>query len=68
MIHAQIVTDELPYGLKETAGTSANGQNVITLPAPDRAMIAQEDSINDSQPEKHLSGKRSFSSKTCCMA
>jgi hypothetical protein len=68
MIHAQIVTDELPYGLKGTAGTSANGQNVITLPAPDRAVIAREDSINDSQPEKHLSEKLSFNNKTCCIA
>jgi hypothetical protein len=50
-LHAQITTDEMPYGLLNvTAVAKANKQNVITLPAPDRAMIAQEDSVNDSQP------------------
>ena len=50
-LHAQIVTDEMPYGLLNvTSGTSAGGQNVITLPAPDIAALAQEDSINDTQP------------------
>jgi hypothetical protein len=47
IIHAQIVTDERPYGLQVTSGTGAGGQNAITLPTPDRAMIAREDSISD---------------------
>jgi hypothetical protein len=42
----------MPYGLMNiTAGVQAGKQqNVITLPTPDRAVIAREDSINDSQP------------------
>ncbi|MDR2764046.1 MAG: trypsin-like peptidase domain-containing protein [Tannerella sp.] len=50
-LHAQITTNEMPYGLKNvTAVTMANKQNVNTLPAPNRAAIAREDSVNDSQP------------------
>ncbi|MDR2125788.1 MAG: hypothetical protein LBP63_03010 [Prevotellaceae bacterium] len=49
IVTAQIVTDELPYGLKEDSIT-VKQQDVIILSAPDRALIAKEDSVNDSQP------------------
>jgi hypothetical protein len=51
-LHAQITTDELPYGLLNnvTSVATASRQNIITLPAPNITSIAQEDSINDSQP------------------
>ncbi|MDR3140450.1 MAG: hypothetical protein LBU37_01780, partial [Tannerellaceae bacterium] len=49
-LHAQITTDERPYGLDVTALAKATGQNVITLSAPNRAVIAQEDLINDTLP------------------
>jgi hypothetical protein len=48
-LNAQIVTDELPYGLKDTT-LIIEKQNIIALPAPNRAIIAREDSINDNQP------------------
>jgi hypothetical protein len=46
-LHAQITTDERPYGLSVTAKAKLNEQNVITLSAPNRIVIAQEDLIND---------------------
>jgi uncharacterized protein (DUF2249 family) len=50
-LHAQIVTGEMPYGLMTvTTGARADKQHVITLSAPDKMVIALEDSINDSQP------------------
>ncbi|MDR1200924.1 MAG: serine protease, partial [Tannerellaceae bacterium] len=49
-LHAQITTDERPYGLNVTAKARVNGLNVITLSTPNRTVIAQEDLINDSQP------------------
>jgi hypothetical protein len=53
MIHAQITTGEPPYGLNNlnvTAAAKISGQAIITLPAPDLAAIALEDSENDSLP------------------
>jgi hypothetical protein len=49
-LHAQITTDERPSGLNVTTDARLNEQSVITLSAPNRAVIEQEDLINDSQP------------------
>jgi hypothetical protein len=49
-LHAQITTDEQPYGLNVTAKARITGQNAIALSAPNSFVIAQEDLINDSQP------------------
>jgi hypothetical protein len=49
ILNAQITTDELPYGLKEDS-IRAKKQDIIVLSAPDKTIIAKEDSINDSEP------------------
>jgi hypothetical protein len=53
-MHAQITTDERPYGLNQvtTATARVSSQKVITLAAPNRAVIAQEDLINDDNPSE----------------
>jgi hypothetical protein len=52
-LNAQIVTNELPYGLDVTNNLNIKKQgtqSVITLSVSEIAIIAQEDSINDTQP------------------
>ncbi|MDR2065031.1 MAG: serine protease [Prevotellaceae bacterium] len=49
IVNAQIVTDELPYGLKDDS-IRAKRQDIVVLSAPDRALIAREDSVTDSKP------------------
>jgi hypothetical protein len=48
-LNAQIVTDELPYGLTIDS-LRTKKQDIIVLPVPDRIRINREDSINDAQP------------------
>jgi hypothetical protein len=47
ILPAQIATNERPYGLSDAM---ADRQDAITLPIPDRVVIAHEDSINDNRP------------------
>jgi hypothetical protein len=49
IVTAQIVTDELPYGLKEDS-IGVKQQDIIVLSAPDITLVSKEDSINDSKP------------------
>jgi hypothetical protein len=48
LVNAQIITGERPYGMN--AASKIKKLDPIILSAPDRALIAREDTINDSQP------------------
>jgi len=47
-LHAQIATDEEPYGLKD--GFRVQAQDAVVLEIPDLARIEKEDLENDQQP------------------
>jgi hypothetical protein len=49
ILNAQIVTNEMPYGLK-IKDAKTNKQNAIVLSVPNKAHIEDEDLINDNQP------------------